>query len=285
MPAGAPQASRGQGMSSELLPLFPLGTVLFPGLPLPLHIFEERYRRLVRDLLAGPGPRQFGVIAIRHGHEVGAGGATELYPVGCTAVVREVTGRCAKKGDMQAEPPGGVATEPADHGLGRSRGGLSTKIHLATEQGQKPLAIVVTAGQRGDRPQFQAVLEAICVPRLGLGRPRARPDHVLADKAYGTRANRAYLRRRRIKCTIDRAVRRRVEARTHANRPRVAKQSRRNAGGGGDVLGRSASLHDQRRKHERRSNRRLPGGLRHQCWPNPAGSACGPHAREWIAAS
>ena len=97
------------------------------------------------------------------------------------------------------QPPG---AEPADHGLGRSRGGLSTKIHLACEQRQKPLSIVITAGQRGDSPQFTAVLEAIAVPRLGPGRPRTRPDRVLADKAYGSRANRAYLRRRNIACTI-----------------------------------------------------------------------------------
>jgi transposase len=95
-----------------------------------------------------------------------------------------------------------VETEPADHGLGRSRGGLSTKVHLACEQRQKPLSILVTAGQRGDSPQFQAVLEGIRVPRLGAGRPRTRPDRVLADKAYGSRANRAYLRRRGIRCTI-----------------------------------------------------------------------------------
>ena len=93
-------------------------------------------------------------------------------------------------------------TEPADHGLGRSRGGLTSKIHLACEQRQKPLSILVTAGQRGDSPQFAAVLDAIAVPRLGLGRPRTRPDRVLADKAYSSRANRAYLRRRRIHCTI-----------------------------------------------------------------------------------
>ena len=92
--------------------------------------------------------------------------------------------------------------EPADHGLGRSRGGLSTKIHLACEQRQKPLAIVVTAGQRGDSPQFAAVLGRIRVPRAGSGHPRTRPDRVLADKAYGSRANRAYLRRRKIACTI-----------------------------------------------------------------------------------
>ena len=79
---------------------------------------------------------------------------------------------------------------------------LSTKVHLASEQGQKPLSIVITAGQRGDSPQFQAVLDGIGVPRLGPGRPRTRPDRALGDKAYGSRANRAYLRRRGIACTI-----------------------------------------------------------------------------------
>ena len=75
-------------------------------------------------------------------------------------------------------------------------------MHLACEQRQKPLSIVVTAGQRGDSPQFQAVLERIWVPRPGGGHPRTRPDRVLADKAYGSRANRGYLRRRGIACTI-----------------------------------------------------------------------------------
>lgn len=44
------------------------------------------------------------------------------------------------------EPPGSIDTEPDDHGLGRSRGGLTTKLHLAVEQGQKPLSLLVTAG-------------------------------------------------------------------------------------------------------------------------------------------
>ncbi len=92
--------------------------------------------------------------------------------------------------------------EPADHGLGRSRGGLAAEIHLACGQRHKPLAIVVTAGQRGDSPQFQAVPGRIRVPRPGPGHPRSRPGRVLADKAHGSRANRAYLRRRKIACTI-----------------------------------------------------------------------------------
>ena len=107
-----------------------------------------------------------------------------------------------RRGDLQAEPPGGVQAEPDDHGLGRSRGGLTTKVHLACEQGQKPLSIVITAGQRGDSPQFQVVLGQIRVPRPGGGRPRTRPDRVLADKAYSSRANRACLRKRGIRCTI-----------------------------------------------------------------------------------
>jgi uncharacterized protein len=75
---------------SETLPLFPLGTVLYPGLLLPLNIFEERYRELVRDLLDGPEPRRFGVVAIRKGRETGIDGISALYQIGCTATVREV---------------------------------------------------------------------------------------------------------------------------------------------------------------------------------------------------
>jgi uncharacterized protein len=76
---------------SELLPLFPLSTVLFPGMRLPLHIFEERYRLLVAQLRAQPEPRRFGVIAIRKGREVGAHGITALHEVGCVATVRQIT--------------------------------------------------------------------------------------------------------------------------------------------------------------------------------------------------
>jgi Lon protease-like protein len=74
----------------ERLPLFPLGTVLFPGAILPLHIFEERYRLLVRDLLKRPEPQRFGVVAIELGHEVGEGAARRLAGVGCTAVLKAV---------------------------------------------------------------------------------------------------------------------------------------------------------------------------------------------------
>jgi uncharacterized protein len=76
------------------LPLFPLShTVLFPGVVLPLHVFEERYRELVRTLVAqeDPGPRRFGVVAIRQGWEVGAEAAEALHGVGCAAELRRVS--------------------------------------------------------------------------------------------------------------------------------------------------------------------------------------------------
>ncbi|WP_425471799.1 IS5 family transposase [Streptomyces cadmiisoli] len=110
------------------------------------------------------------------------------------------------------------------HAAGRSRGGLTTKIHLATEQGQKPLSLLVTAGHRHDSPQFQPVLERIRVPRAGLGRPRSKPVRVRADKAYGSRANRFYLRRRRIGCTIPEKadqVRNRKKLGSRGGRPPV----------------------------------------------------------------
>jgi uncharacterized protein len=92
---------------NERLPVFPLGTVLFPGLVLPFHIFEERYRALVRELVASPedGPHEFGVVTLRRGAEAPSPTtdddspapepapvqAADLYPVGCTAELRQVT--------------------------------------------------------------------------------------------------------------------------------------------------------------------------------------------------
>ncbi|MFE4516725.1 IS5 family transposase [Kitasatospora sp. NPDC056783] len=113
-------------------------------------------------------------------------------------------------------------SDPADHGLGRSRGGLTTKVHLAVEHGQKPLSFLVTAGRRHDSPEFQPVLERIRVPRAGVGRPRCRPDRVRADKAYGSRANRDYLRKRGIRCTVPEKsdqIRNRKRLGAHGGRP------------------------------------------------------------------
>jgi hypothetical protein len=64
------------------------------------------------------------------------------------------------------------------------------------------LSIFIMAGQRGGFPQFEVVLDRVRVPRLGPGRPRTGRGGVRAEKAYASRAIRAYLRRRGIRCTI-----------------------------------------------------------------------------------
>ncbi|MFF5503444.1 IS5 family transposase [Streptomyces roseolus] len=109
-----------------------------------------------------------------------------------------------------------------DPALGRSRGGLTSKIHLACDGRGRPLAFVVTGGNTNDCTRFTAVMEAIRVPRIGPGRPRVRPDHVLGDKGYSSKAIRAWLRRRGIAHTIpERAdqVRNRARRGSRGGRP------------------------------------------------------------------
>ncbi|WP_443074114.1 IS5 family transposase [Streptomyces sp. NBC_01456] len=107
-------------------------------------------------------------------------------------------------------------------GLGRSRGGLTSKIHLACDAFGRPLAFTVTGGNTNDCTQFTAVMEAIRVPRIGPGRPRVRPAHVLGDKGYSSKAIRTWLRRRGIGHTIpERAdqIRNRLRRGSHGGRP------------------------------------------------------------------
>ena len=78
----------------EPLPLFPLGTVLFPGMALPLLVFEDRYRELVADLLRrSEEQRRLGVVAIRDGYEVGDISVQSAHRVGCEAVVESIRER------------------------------------------------------------------------------------------------------------------------------------------------------------------------------------------------
>lgn len=125
--------------------------------------------------------------------------------------------------------------------LGRSRGGLTTKIHLAADGGCRPLAVLVTPGQWGDAPQMIPVLERIRVPRPGGGHPRTRPDHVSGDKAYSSWRNCLYLRRRQIKHTIPEPKNQR------ANRQRRGSR-------GGRPTGFDRSLYKRRNEVERTMN-------------------------------
>lgn len=86
-------------------------------------------------------------------------------------------------------PPGGGGA--GGEGLGRSRGGFTTKVHLSAEGRCRPLSLI-----------FEPVLEKIRVPRTGSGRPRETPDSLAADKAYSNGPCRDYLRRRGIQHTV-----------------------------------------------------------------------------------
>nr|WP_259608193.1 MULTISPECIES: IS5 family transposase [Microbacterium] len=90
--------------------------------------------------------------------------------------------------------------EPPDHAIGRSRGGLTTKIHLVCDGKARALVFVLTGGQVADTSMFTCVLDEIHIP--GRGPARTRPDRVLADKGYPSKKNRAWLRERGVKATI-----------------------------------------------------------------------------------
>lgn len=128
-----------------------------------------------------------------------------------------------------------------DEGLGRSRGGLTCKIHLAGEGGRRPLALLITPGQWGDSPQLIPVLEQIRVKRPGGGHPRTRPDYLGGDKAYSSRRNRRYLRRRQIRHTIP--------------EPKDQRANRRRRGGrGGRPAGFDKEMYKRRNEVERTIN-------------------------------
>lgn len=85
--------------------------------------------------------------------------------------------------------------------LGRSRGGLTTKLHLAFEGRGRPLTVRLTPGQRHESTQLAAVLDSIRVPRPR-GRPRQRPKEITLDKGYSYPKCRQLLRRRGIRHVI-----------------------------------------------------------------------------------
>jgi transposase len=94
-------------------------------------------------------------------------------------------------------------SHPEGEALGRSRGGLTTKLHLACDGRGRPLSVVVTPGQRHESTQLEAVLDAIRVKRPGgVGRPSKRPTRLIADRGYSYPSCRLLLRQRGIRHTI-----------------------------------------------------------------------------------
>lgn len=123
------------------------------------------------------------------------------------------------------------AIEVAGEGIGRSRGGLTSKVHLAVDGRGLPMSVIITPGQAGDNPQLMPLLEAINVPRAGHGRPRKRPAAVLADKAYAHPWTRRALRAKGIRFTCPeksdyRARRLAKGSRADAHRPSTPSSTR-----------------------------------------------------------
>ncbi|MGV9761988.1 IS5 family transposase [Streptomyces tricolor] len=162
-------------------------------LPEELGSFQTAHKRLIRWAVDGTWEKIFAAVLAA---------ADAVDDIGWTVSVDSTVVRAhqhaagALKRGPQAE------NEPANHALGRSRGGLSTKIHLAADGRARPLALAVTAGQAGDAPAFETVMARIRVPRTGPGRPPTRPTMVLADRAYSSRVIRGHLRRRQIRAVI-----------------------------------------------------------------------------------
>jgi len=111
-------------------------------------------------------------------------------------------GRAARqRGLMHPRPQKKGDAAPADEALGRSRGGFTTKLHLAADGRGRPLTVHLTAGQRHESTQLEPVLDGIRVPRRR-GRPRKRPDQVALDKGYSYPKCRRVLRCRGIRHVI-----------------------------------------------------------------------------------
>lgn len=92
-------------------------------------------------------------------------------------------------------------TEPTDHGLGRSRGGFSSKIHVVCDGQGNPLGAVISGGHRNDSAFFVQALRSVSI-RQKQGRPRTKPQRVVADKGYDFSPVREYLRKRNIEAVI-----------------------------------------------------------------------------------
>lgn len=116
---------------------------------------------------------------------------------------RSVSGPSSHTGGAVEDKNSAVGRdEPDDHGLGRSRGGLSTKSHALVDGLGRLLTLIVGPGQAGDCPVLPLLLGELRVARRGPGRPRTTPASVRADKAYTSRANRELLRARGITAVI-----------------------------------------------------------------------------------
>ncbi|MFJ2178840.1 IS5 family transposase [Streptomyces sp. NPDC087851] len=162
-------------------------------LPGELGSFQTAHKRLIRWAVDGTWVRFLAAVLAEADADADIGWTVSVDSTVCRAHQHAAGAR--KKGAPDR-------AEPDDHAFGRSRGGLSTKVHLASDSRARPLVLRVTAGQAGDVPAFETVMAGIRVLRSGPGRPGTRPDAVLTDRAYSSRAIRNHLRRRGIRAVI-----------------------------------------------------------------------------------
>jgi Lon protease-like protein len=159
-----------------------------------LHIFEQRYRQLIRDLLDGPEPRCFGVIAIRRGRETGVDGISSLHEIGCTATVRQIQEHDDGRFDLVT-----VGTQRFQlAGLDHSKPYLQGEVDLLAEDtGDEPAAGLAAQAVHG---AFRAYLDALAgrgvtqaaVPELP-GEPAALSYLVAASMIMDLRDKQALL--------------------------------------------------------------------------------------------
>ena len=91
--------------------------------------------------------------------------------------------------------------EPEDHGLGRSRGGFSTKIHLVCDGQGLPLVVEISGGQAHESVEFENLMEKIEIRGIP-GRPRKYPEKIAGDKAYSAQHIRDWLKIHKIEDII-----------------------------------------------------------------------------------
>ncbi|MCL4818501.1 MAG: LON peptidase substrate-binding domain-containing protein [Vicinamibacteria bacterium] len=158
------------------IPLFPLPDVaLFPGLPLPLHVFEPRYRRMVADALEGD--RTIGLVILRPGFEADYEGRPAVFPIGCAGRIEEIERRPDGRYDMRLrglsrfrileENPGHpyrVATvEPLAEGEGAGNDLADARKGLLSALGRAPdgPAVLVVQGEVDDATFVNALAQAL----------------------------------------------------------------------------------------------------------------------------
>jgi Lon protease-like protein len=174
------------------IPLFPLHTVLCPGIVVPLHIFEERYRALTRHCLETGEP--FGIVLIRDGREVGATGRTlALAQVGALVEIREAGRYPDGRYDLLAAATGRFAIESVDLDLARAPYIVADVTPLEDEVGDEARAERLAAsairrfvrylelmrireGERGEALDIRVELDNVAGAEDVPDDPSAAPD-------------------------------------------------------------------------------------------------------------